>query len=361
MGDAYLQIDCTDPEAAAAAVAALGDEVALDGVVAADDSGVVVAALAGTSLGLPANSPEAAAATRDKLVMRKLFSRAEVPQPEFRSLESDMDPIAAVAGLSFPLVVKPTDRSASQGVIRVDGPDNVAETIRAIRSIIGDPAATLLAEEYMGGDEVAVEGVIRDGELTVLAIFDKPDTRRGPAFPETIFVTPTRLTTPQVAECTRVAEAALTALGLAHGPVHIELRVDEGKARVIEVAARSIGGLCSRSLDFGLLGTSLEALILRNAIGMDKPELKRSNHASGVLMVPIPSSGTVVAIDGIEETRAIEGVSGVDITIKPGETVREPPYGDRYIGFVFARGRIPETVESSLRRAMNTLVVRVDS
>ncbi|MDX1468550.1 MAG: ATP-grasp domain-containing protein [Acidimicrobiia bacterium] len=360
MGDGYLQIDCSDTEAAAEAIVALGDEVPLDGVVAADDSGVVVAALAGRKLGLHANDPEAAAATRDKLAMRRLLAGSEVPQPRYAAVTAESDPMTSVSTLDFPLVVKPIDRSASQGVIRVDKPEELPETVASIRQIVGDVESTLIAEEYMSGAEVAVEGLVRDGELTVLAVFDKPDTSSGPAFPETIFVTPSRIEAGQLAECERVAQAAVSAIGLEHGPVHIELKIDDSAVRILEVAARSIGGLCSRSLDFGLMGTSLEALIIRNALGMDKPELRRASHASGVLMIPIPSSGTLISVERVDETREIDGVTGVELTAKPGDKLLAPPHGDRYLGFVFARGSSAGAVEAALRKAMDTLQVKVD-
>ena len=148
-------------------------------------------------------------------------------------------------------------------------------------------------------------------------------------------------------------------LGLTHGPVHIELKIHNGRASVLEVAARSIGGLCSRSLNFGLMGTTLESLILRNAVGMDKPELRREQHASGVLMIPIPSSGLLGSIEGIDETLTIPNITGVDITINVGSEVLAPPEGDRYLGFVFARADTPDAVESALREAKDTIAVLV--
>lgn len=354
MGDRYLQIDCSNPEMAAAEVAGLGDEVPLDAVVAADDAGVMVAAIAGTQLGLVAITPEAAATTRDKLIMRRRLGATEVPQPRFAALRPGQDPSAAAIKLGFPLVVKPIDRSASQGVLRVDDPGGLGEAVERARGIAGADA-TLLLEEYMAGEEVAVEGLVRDGELTVLAVFDKPDTPIGPVFPETILVTPSRLPGLAQDECFRVATATLRALGIEHGPVHIELKVEPNRVRVIEVAARSIGGLCSRSLNFGLLGTTLETLILRNALRMDKPELRRETNASGVLMIPIPVCGTLDHIEGVEQTRALDGVTGVDITIPAGTEVRPPPEGDRYLGFVFARSSSAGSVETTLRKAAATI------
>ena len=157
-----------------------------------------------------------------------------------------------------------------------------------------------------------------------------------------------------------MADAALRGLGLTHGPVHIELKIDADQVRVLEVAARSIGGLCSRSISFGLMGTTLETLILRNALGLDKPELRRESHASGVLMIPIPKGGVLQAIEGVEIARKIEGITGVDLTIRPGERVLAVPDGDRYLGFVFARSDTPEGAETSLRSAAKAISVIVE-
>jgi biotin carboxylase len=284
------------------------------------------------------------------------MGKAEVPQPGFALVPPGVDGVSAAAAVGYPLVVKPLDRSAGQGVIRVDDEHRLAEALERVRSIVGS-TAPLLVEELMKGEEVALEGIVRDGELTTLTIFDKPDAGEGPYFPETILVTPTRLDQETQAECRRVAAAALAAIGITHGPVHVELEVEGRTVRVIEVAARSIGGLCSRSLNFGLLGTTLEALILRNAIGMEKPELRREPTASGVLMIPIPRPGRLLAVNGLDEVRALEHVSAIDITTTPGTTLHPPPEGDRYLGFVFARGHLRDQVEDDLRRAMGTIEV----
>jgi biotin carboxylase len=359
MGDRYLQIDCSHPDQAAESITRLGDRSPLDGVVAADDAGVVIAALAGRALGLRANDPEAAAATRDKAMQRELMGKAEVPQPGFALVPSGSDAEEAAARVGYPLVIKPLDRSAGQGVIRVDDQQHLGPALQLARSIVG-ASALLLVEEYMKGEEVALEGIVRDGELTTLTIFDKPDAGDGPYFPETILVTPTHLDDEAQAECRRVAAAALGAIGITHGPVHVELKVEGRVVRVIEVAARSIGGLCSRSLNFGLLGTTLEALILRNAIGMEKPELRREPTASGVLMIPIPRAGRLIAVEGLDEVRLLEHISAIDITATPGSQLLPPPEGDRYLGFVFAKGAERVDVESALRRAMDMVVVVVE-
>jgi biotin carboxylase len=356
MGDRYLQIDCSDVVLAAEAIVGLGDRSAIDGVVAADDAGVVVAALSASRLGLRANSPEAAEATRDKARQRALMALGEVPQPRFALVGPGEGPAGAAGEVGYPLVIKPLDRSASQGVIRVDSEQGLTAAVERVRRIV-PPDAPLLVEEFMPGVEVALEGIVRDGELTTLALFDKPDTPAGPFFPETLLITPSRLAGDIQAESRRIAERAVAAIGIGHGPVHIEMKVDGPQVRVIEVAARSVGGLCSRSLNFGLTGTTLEALILRNAVGLDKPQLHRERVASGVLMIPIPGPGTFVEIDGLSAVEAIDHISAIDITAVSGSRVEPPPEGDRYIGFVFARAQTPEQVESALRAAMAEIEV----
>lgn len=359
MGDRYLRIDCSDPIAAAEAIARKGESVDIDGIVAADDQGVMVAAEASALLGLAGNPPEAAAATRDKARMRERLSRAEIDQPRFSVVAPGGDLSAAASHVGFPLVIKPVDRAASQGVVRVDDPSGLSDAEARIRGLVG-AEANLIVEEYMGGEEIAIEGMVSDGELTLLAVFDKPDSKHGPYFPETIFVTPSRLEEGDLAEAERVASAAVRALGLVAGPVHVELKVEGGRVRVIEVAARSIGGLCSRSLNFGLMGTSLESLILRNALGLGKTHLKREPFSAGVLMIPTPVSGILHSVEGIDAARAIDGVTGVDLTMVPGDRVVAPPDGERYLGFVYARADRPERVESALREAMDKIEVQLE-
>jgi biotin carboxylase len=257
------------------------------------------------------------------------------------------------------VVIKPRDRSASQGVIRVDHPAEAGPTAARIRRIVGEEV-TLLVEGYVPGSEIAIEGLLSDGDLTVLAVFDKPDTSAGPYFPETLFVTPSRHARSALAEAERTAGAAVRALGLTSGPVHIELKLEEDRANVIEVAARSIGGLCSRSLNFGLMGTTLESLILRNAIGQGRDDLRREPVASGVLMIPTPDSGVLASVAGEAETRDIPGITGIDFTVRPGGRIVAPPEGDRYLGFVYARAKSPEEVESALRKALSTLEVQLE-
>ena len=128
---------------------------------------------------------------------------------------------------------------------------------------------------------------------------------------------------------------------------------------MLELAARSIGGLCSRALRFGA-GVSLEQVILRHALGLGLENLARESTASGVMMIPIPGAGVLRAVEGQQDARAVDGIAGLEITIARGRSVVPLPEGDRYLGFLFARGTSADAVESSLRVAHACLRVRIE-
>ncbi len=360
--DRFLLVDLDKVQEAAEAVVALAVTTPVDAVIPVDDRGVVVAALAAEQLGLAHNPPWAAAATRNKVSMRRALEKAEVPQPTFRVLGPNDDPAALAREVGFPLVVKPLSLSGSRGVIRVDAPGDVADVAERVRQINAvacrDPSEPLLLEAFVPGPELAVEGMLSGGRLDVLAIFDKPQPLEGPYFEETIYVTPSRVHPEIIEEVVRITAAATAGLGLIEGPIHAELRVTDGRPRVIEVAARSIGGICGRSLKFGLLGTSLETLILRHALGrpVHHPDVDRG--ASGVMMLPIPGPGVLRAVEGIEAATAVAGIRSIEITAPPGTYLRPVPDADRYLGFMFASGATPEDVTAALLEAHQHL--RVD-
>jgi biotin carboxylase len=353
MGDRALAVPLDDPDAAAAAIEALDARHPIDAVVAVDDQGVVVAARAGERLGFPHNRPAAVALTRDKAAMRDALAAAEVSQPRYARLD-ELDDLPDVG---WPRVVKPTHSSGSRGVLRADDAAAARAAARRVSAIVD--GAPLLVEEYVAGVEVAVEGLLQDGRLVVLAVFDKPDPLEGPTFEETIYVTPSRLPAEWLNTVERVAGDATRALGLTEGPVHAELRVDpDGRAWLIEVAARSIGGLCARTLRLGA-GISLEEVILRHALDLPLVDLAREAQASGVMMLPIPRAGVLRGVHGQDAARRVPGVVGLEVTIPTGRPVRALPEGDRYLGFLFARGATPDEVEATLRRAHGLLEVDI--
>jgi biotin carboxylase len=282
-----------------------------------------------------------------------------VPVPSYRRYPLSADPAAIAAETRFPCVVKPIRLSGSRGVIRADDPLGlVAAWERTKRLVLSEgvdeASGHLLVEGYLPGIEVALEGLLTGGQLRVLALFDKPDPLEGPFFEETIYVTPSRLPSAvQAAVATRTAEAA-AALGLRDGPVHAELRINDEGVWPIELAGRSIGGLCSTIIEFGG-GVGLEELILRHAVGLPIATTERSGEAAGVMMIPIPKAGMLRAIGGTDEALAVPCVTGVEITAKLNQPIVPLPEGASYLGFIFARAATPERAEQALRDAHRRL------
>src|SRR6266699_3147860 len=347
-----VTLDFADPTHAAAQAREFARAHPVHGVVAVDDDTAVVAAAIAEALGLRGNPVTAAAAARDKHQQRQLLATAGVAVPRFELLTIAADPEKVASGVAYPCVLKPLRLSASRGVIRADTPAEFVAAFERVKRILEQTgcARSLLVEEFVPGREVAVEGLVTHGALHVLAIFDKPDPLDGPFFEETIYVTPSRLPGERQAEIRATTARAAHALGLTDGPIHAELRLNDGGTWMLEVAARSIGGLCSRTLRFGS-GISLEELILQHAAGLPVPSHPREQAAAGVMMLPIRERGRLRAVEGQHEAKAVPGVEGLVITIPPGEPLVPLPEGDRYLGFMFARAASPDAVEAALRRA----------
>ena len=357
-----VTLDFTDPTRAAAQARAFARELPVHGVVGVDDDTAVIAAVVAEELGLRGNSVAAAAAARDKYQQRVLLAKAgvAVPRVECYPIASDSQELARHA--PYPCVLKPLRLSASRGVIRADDAREFVAAFRRLKAMLEEPevascgewARHLLVEEFIPGREVAVEGLVTEGRLRVLAIFDKPDPLDGPFFEETIYVTPSRLTPAAHQEITACTQATVTALGLRDGPIHAEIRYNDEGGWLIELAARPIGGRCSGALRFGA-GVSLEEIVIRHALGMELPSLEREGQASGVMMIPVPRGGVLRHVRGVEEARAVPLVDAVEITAHPGQTLVPWPEGARYPGFIFAKGDTPEGVEAALRAAHGRL------
>ncbi len=365
---ATLTLGAADVNRSVATIGRFADDYPLAAVVTAEDDFAPVAAEASEALGLRYHPPEAVRSARNKAVTRRRLSEGGVPSPWFRVASVEDDPAAEAAEARYPCVVKPLALSASRGVIRADTPEEFVGAWARILQILkredasrrsGWARAEILIEEYLPGREVAVEGIVVEGELWTLAILDKPEAMEGPFFEETMLVTPSRLPEETRAEIVASVQRAVTLVGLDDGPIHAELRVDGGRATLLEIAPRSIGGRCSTILRFEPEAT-LEELILRHALRMPIDGYVRASGAAGVMMLPIPRAGVLREVGGSEAALQVPGVEGLEITIPVGQTVVPLPEGNRYLGFLFAGGETPELVEASLRDAHAKLEVTIE-
>lgn len=358
-----LTLDFRDPAECARRVGEFSRAYAIDAVVGVDEETALAAAAISRALGLPSNSPEAAAAARDKGLLREALAAAGVPSPRSQVFRVEDGPDGVASSVAYPCVLKPTFLAGSRGVIRADDPESFRRAWSRIAAILAEPdvarrggeaAGRILVEDFVPGVEVAVEGLLTDRRLEVLAVFDKPDPLDGPYFEETIYVTPSRLPRTTLGQVRRVTERGCRALGLEHGPIHAELRVGPDGPVLIELAARSIGGLCSRTLRFGA-GLSLEELILRHALGARDGAPPRREGAAGVLMIPIPGAGRLEAVRGLDEALAVPGVVDAVVSARPGQELVPLPEGSRYLGFIFSRAPEPAAAEAALREAHSRL------
>ncbi len=368
-----LVLDFSAPIAATQAILEFTDTHPLAAIVGVDDDTTLLATTASKALGLPHNPVASAKATRNKYLLRHTLATNGVSVPAYQRFSIYDDPAEIVrtqfdtdAHLSFPCVLKPLSLSASRGVIRTDTPDEfikafqrttkLLHTLKDTTEVSSQTHASqyLLVEDYIPGIEVALEGIRLDGELKTLALFDKPDPLEGPFFEETLYITPSRLSADIQAALHNATAEAADALGLRHGPVHAELRYNDNGAHLIEIAARTIGGLCARTLRFGT-GMSLEELVIRHAIGQPVETLQREQQAAGVMMIPVPKAGILGEVRGKTSAYHVDGIVEVNITIPIGGEVVPLPEGARYLGFIFARAETPEAVEAALREAHRRL------
>ncbi len=365
-GHPVLHADPRDLERSASSLVSRAGPV--DAVVAVDTPMLLLASAVAARVGLPHNPIEAVGAAADKAAQRRRWAAAGVGQPAFRVVPAgaaDQALARAAAGAGFPCVVKAVSLSGSQGVLRADDEAAAITAAARIRSVLagaGHPAPEpLIVEEYVPGPEVSIDGILIDGSLAVTAMFDKPDTPEGPTFEETILVTPSRLPPQVLAAVLATAGRAARALGLRHGPIHAELRTGTRQGRpepaMLELAARSIGGLCARALRF-TGGVSLEEMVLAAALG-HPPAPPRLGRSSGVLMLHADQAGILRAIDGKAAAAAVPGITGLTITVPVGQRVRPLPDGDRYLGFIFAEADTPEDASASLRAARSRLHVTI--
>lgn len=329
-----------------------------DAVLGLDDETTVLAAMAGEALGLAHNARASAEAARDKYETRCRLAAAGRPGPGFCRVPVGGDASEIADRVHYPCVLKPLFLSASRGVLRTDDPRGFVAAFERVAAILrgkdiarrrGD-AGHILVEDYLEGPEFALEGLLDRGRLQVLALLDKPDPLEGPTFEETMFLTPSRLDGATQTAIAHETEEGCRALGLRTGPIHAELRLYNGRPWLLEIAARTIGGLCSRALRFGP-GITLEELVLRHALELELPELPDDGAASGVMMLPIPRPGRLRGVSGLDRARRVQGIREVTLTTRVGSELLPLPEGHRYLGFVFASGESADAVERSLREA----------
>ena len=247
-------------------------------------------------------------------------------------------------------VLKPIYGTASKSVIKID---SFKENKAAVEKLMQDCSdQDLIIEEFVDGSEYALEGNLINSELNKIAIFDKPINYKEPYFEESIYIAPTEIPDKTQKEIVNLIGKACKKLGLENGPVHVEFKIHNKEIFIIEINPRMIGGLCSRCLSFGLFKTSLEEIALHAFLNNELKSIDLLSNFVGVLMIPTPISGKFISINK-NELESIPNVSGVEITVSENSNLLEPPFGDKYLGFVFSQGDSKEKVMESLTLALD--------
>jgi biotin carboxylase len=250
--DGALPLRFERPQEAAQRIVDYAHSQPLDAILPIGDAPVLTAALANQALHFQHHAPRAVAASRNKFRMRQLLRDAGLRVPWFACFPMQADPRVLQHEVPYPCVLKPLALSASRGVMRANTPEEFVQAFWRLRALLETPAIRLqhdevhdaiLVEKFIPGFEVALEGLLTAGRMQVLALFDKPDPLDGPYFEETLYITPSRLKSVTQDAITRCTEQAAHALGLVHGPLHAELRINQAGPWILEVAARAIGGL----------------------------------------------------------------------------------------------------------------------
>jgi biotin carboxylase len=344
-----------------------------DGVIAVGDRPTVLAAHAARRFGIEWHSPAAVERSRHKVKTRQQLRDDGLAVPAFEAVDDAVTLSTALARTVhlLPAVVKPAALSGSRGVIRADTREELAAALIRVRRLLDshdvrvlrDPeASTIVVEQYVEGREYALEGVVDRGRLQVIALFDKPDPLDGPFFEETIYATPSRASASDQDAIVTAIGRAIGSLGLSHGPIHAECRVGPSGVTILEIAARPIGGLCAKAVEVvnGSGRLTLEALLLRHAIGEDIGGWRPSAEGSAVMMVPIPGEGIYRGVAGVDEARRVAHVTDVRITAKTEQVLTPLPEGATYLGFIFARAATAEDAENAVRQAHARLRFQID-
>lgn len=365
--DGAIAVKFHRPEESAEAIARAAAKMPIAGLVAIGDIPTATATAAAAKLKLRFHPPHAVRACRNKFLAREKYREAGMLTPWFTRVPADEDAGTIAGRVPYPCVLKPLGLSASRGVIRANDPQEFAAAFARIRALLEQKDVRILreeatqwiqVEEFIPGVEVAVECLVSWGHVRVLAVFDKPDPLDGPFFEETIYVTPSRLPKDEQEQILATVKQAIRAVGLVHGPVHAELRINQRGAWMLDIAARPIGGLCAQALRFED-GMPLEELLVRHALGEKVEELRRESCAAGVMMIPIPRAGVYKGVDNVEEALKTAHVEGIEITAKPAQKLIPLPEGASYLGFIFSRADSPAEVEAALRAAHAKLRFRI--
>ncbi|BDM69097.1 hypothetical protein HEK616_25840 [Streptomyces nigrescens] len=355
--------DFADPAAARAELAAFCRAHDVAAVVPCWEFLTPLATRLAADLGLPGHRPELADAGRNKRMMAEAFAARGVPAPRTVAAP-DAAALArriADAGLDFPLVVKPAENAASIGVSVVRSAAELPAAARLARSETHKPShgialdRTLLAQEYVPGEEFSVETVLAGGELHHLAVTEK-FTTDGAHRAELGHTVPAELPRDIRAAVLAAATAACTALGLRHGVAHTEVKVDpRGRPYVLEVGARPPGDHIMRLVKEAL-GIDMARACLQAALGERPDVTPRRAAAAAIRFLTAPEAGTLRWVSALPRG---EHIVATGLSKLPGDDVGGPHDNLSRIGRIMLRAGTTTEVNKAAAAALESVTVEL--
>jgi biotin carboxylase len=333
----------------------------INAVIGTDDLTVEIASRVALALGLRHNDLVASRYTQRKDLARECLANSPVRIPAFEKHALTALIGNPSIGIAYPCVIKPLALSGSRGVIRINNTQGLLAACVRLQAMLmhatmnDEERQYVLVEAYIPGYEYAFEGLLDNGHLQMLALFDKPDLMEGPYFEETYYITPSRLDQQSQNKIILAVEQACKAYGLHEGPVHAEVKIHDDQVWFMEMASRTIGGQCAQLLTYAT-GLSLEEIVIQQAAGFEV-HINEAQNAAGVLMIPIKERGLLRRVEGILAASKIEYIEDIEISIQEGYELIPLPEGDSYLGFIFARAPTPELADQALRKAYNALTI----
>jgi len=342
-------VDFADVDAVIEVARAAG----VDGVltVSADRAVPVVAAVA-EDLGLPGIGRQTAHLMTHKVAMRRRLAEGGVPQPRFAAVRVRREAVPAAETVGFPSVLKPADSGGQRGLFLLASFDDLDRHLHA--ALAESPTDEAIVEHYVDGLELNGLVVVRGGHAYPLLLSDRLRPRGEGFGVGWIHSYPSKLFGDVLEEAERVATRAVVTLGLRDGIAFPQLIVADGRALVVEVAARIPGGQMA-DLAFHALGVDLVEIALRQALGEEVPDdlvFPKQSRPTAIRFLtaqpgPLPL-GKVRKVSGLDRVLKAPGVVQADVFLQEGETIRPVRLdGDRR-GYVIAVG---QTNVQALERA----------
>lgn len=331
---------------------ALGHALQPDAVLAvATEAGLPAAAAIADALRLPGVSLDAARKATNKQVMRDAFETAGLASARYRLCRRLDEAGEAYRELGPRVVVKPVNGAGSRGVSLVTGLDTMVDAFEAAKAAAA--SGEVLVETFMEGPEIAVEGVMAAGRFIPLLVSDKTRST-PPALLDLTITYPSLRPALQIEAIHALAEAGAHALGIDNAPVHVEMIMTADGPHLVEIAARGAGFHVFNTIVPAVTGIDTPALQLDLALGIPiaLPEME---SRAAILDFPLAEPGEVVAVSGLEDVRALDGVLFAECFVRPGDTVRPLKSGSDRAAAIAVAADTPDEAREVLARARDML------